>query len=415
MAPLSRPLLPDWRLLERAPRRTTTTTTMSSGERPRGAGWSCGRRTGRRGCRGGGVWASRHPDSVPARCGARGSRAAGGRRRAEGYPNSTGATCSVGRVAISRVIDRVGQVLGGRYRLLAPIGTGASATVYLADDVVLRRRVAVKVLHDALADDSAVPQAVPGRGAQRRRPQPPAHHGGARLGPGRRALPGHRATSAAVRLRGLLDTGHRLDPAQARQVGLEAARALEYAHRRGLDPPRHQAGQPPLRRRGPPAHRRLRPGPGPGRGGLDRARRRRARHRPLRLARAGPGRLARRPQRRLLPRPGDHRVGHRRGPLRRRHHPRHAHGPGRQARPGARRAGRAGARAEAPPACRTPTTAPTPPPSPRCSWPPATSARSPPCRWRAPPPSTAPSSTPRSRPPSTWPSARCGPTSSPRS
>jgi hypothetical protein len=32
-------------------------------------------------------------------------------------------------VAVSRVIDRVGQVLGGRYRLLAPIGTGASASV----------------------------------------------------------------------------------------------------------------------------------------------------------------------------------------------------------------------------------------------------------------------------------------------
>lgn len=55
----------------------------------------------------------------------------------------------------ARAADRVGQVLGGRYRLLAPIGAGASATVYLADDVVLRRRVAVKVLHDALADDAA--------------------------------------------------------------------------------------------------------------------------------------------------------------------------------------------------------------------------------------------------------------------
>jgi hypothetical protein len=44
-------------------------------------------------------------------------------------------------VSNARAADRIGQVLGGRYRLLAPIGTGASATVYLADDVVLRRRV----------------------------------------------------------------------------------------------------------------------------------------------------------------------------------------------------------------------------------------------------------------------------------
>src|SRR3546814_20198394 len=56
-------------------------------------------------------------------------------------------------VVVSRMTDQVGRVLSGRYRLLAPIGTGASAQVYLADDVRLRRRVAVKLLHAALADD----------------------------------------------------------------------------------------------------------------------------------------------------------------------------------------------------------------------------------------------------------------------
>ena len=49
--------------------------------------------------------------------------------------------------------DQIGRVLSGRYRLIAPIGTGASAQVYLADDVRLRRRVAVKVLHAALAEE----------------------------------------------------------------------------------------------------------------------------------------------------------------------------------------------------------------------------------------------------------------------
>src|SRR5262249_38711544 len=58
-------------------------------------------------------------------------------------------------VAMSRIADQVGRVLGGRYRLLAPIGTGASAHVYAADGTRLRRRVAVKVLHAALADDEA--------------------------------------------------------------------------------------------------------------------------------------------------------------------------------------------------------------------------------------------------------------------
>ena len=56
---------------------------------------------------------------------------------------------------MSRMSDQIGRVLGGRYRLVAPIGIGASAQVFLADDVKLRRRVAVKMLHDALADDEA--------------------------------------------------------------------------------------------------------------------------------------------------------------------------------------------------------------------------------------------------------------------
>jgi beta-lactam-binding protein with PASTA domain/tRNA A-37 threonylcarbamoyl transferase component Bud32 len=136
-------------------------------------------------------------------------------------------------VAISRVIDRVGQVLGGRYRLLAPIGTGASATVYLADDVVLRRRVAVKVLHDALADDSQF----------LKRFRAEAHNAAALNHPhimavhdwGQGDVP-YLVTEllGGGSLRALLDTGAQLDLAQARHVGLEAARALDYAHRRGL-------------------------------------------------------------------------------------------------------------------------------------------------------------------------------------
>src|SRR5215470_2831250 len=57
-------------------------------------------------------------------------------------------------MAISGVADLTGRVLAARYRVLAPIGAGASGRVYVADDVRLRRRVAVKVLHAALADDA---------------------------------------------------------------------------------------------------------------------------------------------------------------------------------------------------------------------------------------------------------------------
>jgi len=58
-------------------------------------------------------------------------------------------------VTSTRIVEHIGRVLDGRYRLLTPIGSGASAHVFLADDVRLRRRVAVKVLHPALADDKA--------------------------------------------------------------------------------------------------------------------------------------------------------------------------------------------------------------------------------------------------------------------
>ena len=135
---------------------------------------------------------------------------------------------------MSRLTDQIGRVLGGRYRLIAPIGTGASAQVYLADDVRLRRRVAVKLLHAGLADDEtflrrfrAEAQAAAGLshpnivavydwGDDEGRPFIVTEY----LGGGS--------------LRTVLDEGGLLSPSQALLVGLEATRALEYAHRRGI-------------------------------------------------------------------------------------------------------------------------------------------------------------------------------------
>jgi serine/threonine-protein kinase len=117
--------------------------------------------------------------------------------------------------------------------LLAPIGTGASATVYLADDVVLRRRVAVKVLHDALAGDSSFLKrfrAEAQAAAALNHPNVMAVHDW-----GQGDVP-YLVTEmlAGGSLRGLLDTGARLDLAQTRHIGIEAANALDYAQRRGF-------------------------------------------------------------------------------------------------------------------------------------------------------------------------------------
>jgi len=136
-------------------------------------------------------------------------------------------------VSNARAADRIGQVLGGRYRLLAPIGTGASATVYLADDVVLRRRVAVKVLHDALASDASFLkrfQAEARSAAALNHPHIMAVHDW-----GQGEVP-YLVTELldGGSLRAMLDAGNLLSVAQARNVGVDTARALDYAHRRGF-------------------------------------------------------------------------------------------------------------------------------------------------------------------------------------
>ena len=137
-------------------------------------------------------------------------------------------------MAIPRVIDRVGQVLGGRYRIIASIGTGASATVFLADDVVLRRRVAVKVLHAALADDEAFLRrfrAEAQAAAALNHPNVVAVYDWDQDGD----VP-YLVTEflGGGSLRSMLDASQRLTLSQALVVGLETARGLDYASRQGF-------------------------------------------------------------------------------------------------------------------------------------------------------------------------------------
>jgi beta-lactam-binding protein with PASTA domain/tRNA A-37 threonylcarbamoyl transferase component Bud32 len=129
--------------------------------------------------------------------------------------------------------DQLGRVLGGRYQLVAGIGTGASAQVYLADDSTLRRRVAVKVLHPALATDEAF----------LRRFRAEAQAAAALSHPNVMAVYDWGEDDGPYlvlehlgggSLRTLLDGGARLTLSQALVVGLEAARALDAAHRSGF-------------------------------------------------------------------------------------------------------------------------------------------------------------------------------------
>jgi serine/threonine-protein kinase len=137
-------------------------------------------------------------------------------------------------VVTNRIADHVGRVLGGRYRLLAPIGTGASGHVFVADDITLRRRVAVKVLHTGLAGDESFLRrfrAEAQAAANLNHPNVMRVFDWGEDADGPYLVLEHLGGGS---LRDLLDQGHRLTPSQALLVGLEAARALDYAHRRGL-------------------------------------------------------------------------------------------------------------------------------------------------------------------------------------
>ena len=130
--------------------------------------------------------------------------------------------------------DHVGRVLGERYRLLSPIGTGASAQVFLAEDVSLRRQVAVKVLHPALAEDESFLRrfrAEAQQAAALNHPNAMRVFDWGESSDGPFLVLEHLGGGS---LRDLLDADHLLSPSQALLVGLEAARGLEYAHRRGL-------------------------------------------------------------------------------------------------------------------------------------------------------------------------------------
>ena len=62
------------------------------------------------------------------------------------------------KVTTSTTDPLIGRLIDGRYQVRSRIARGGMATVYLATDLRLERRVAVKVMHGHLADDSQFKQ-----------------------------------------------------------------------------------------------------------------------------------------------------------------------------------------------------------------------------------------------------------------
>ncbi len=138
----------------------------------------------------------------------------------------------------TRLDDEVGRVVSGRYRLVAPLGSGSSAQVFLADDVNLGRQVAVKMLQPALAEDDRF----------LRRFRTEAQTVAAISHPnvvvihdwGEDDVPYLVSEYlAGGSLRAMIDAaatgdGPLLSPSQALLVGLDVCRGLAYAHNAGL-------------------------------------------------------------------------------------------------------------------------------------------------------------------------------------
>ena len=124
------------------------------------------------------------------------------------------------------------RAFGGRYRLLEFVGEGSNARVYVAEDLTLRRRVALKILRADTAERAGFPE----RFADEMRATSALSH--PRVLPvydwGLEPQP-YSVTEylAGGSLAAVLREGYQLTPSQALMVGLEAARALVNIHKGG--------------------------------------------------------------------------------------------------------------------------------------------------------------------------------------
>jgi eukaryotic-like serine/threonine-protein kinase len=134
-----------------------------------------------------------------------------------------------------RVMDLLGRVLQSRYRLDEKLGTGGSARVYAAHDLVLERSVAVKVLHPALGGDARFV----GRFLAEARAAASLQHPGIVGVFDFESVAGDLSYVVLELMEGgslqdLLDESRSVSGEQAARLGADVCAALGFAHRRGI-------------------------------------------------------------------------------------------------------------------------------------------------------------------------------------
>ena len=131
-----------------------------------------------------------------------------------------------------------GRVLGGRYRVVRMVSAGANTLIADAEDTELSRQVTVKLVRPERAESDTFRERF---AADMRTMSTLSHPNIAAVFDWGEEQVGKRTTVYAVvehlaggSLRDLFDRSRYLDPSQALVVGLEACRALDFAHRNGL-------------------------------------------------------------------------------------------------------------------------------------------------------------------------------------
>ena len=138
------------------------------------------------------------------------------------------------RVAGATVRHALDVALGGRYLLAERIAGGGMAAVWKAHDQILDRTVAVKVLHDHLAADDGFRERFRREAISAAKLTHPHVVGLYDTGSDGDQVYLVMEFVDGSTLRDVIAEHGRLDSARAASIGEKVARALDYAHRRGL-------------------------------------------------------------------------------------------------------------------------------------------------------------------------------------
>src|SRR6185503_19217270 len=131
--------------------------------------------------------------------------------------------------------DLTGQVLSGRYRIIAKLGEGAMGAVYLGEHLKIGRRDAIKVLRAGIAGDAeAIARFT--RGARNvsaiRHPNVCTIYDFSDTADGQQFLAMEYVQGET--LKDILDRERRLEPQRALDIAAQVADALQAAHDVGI-------------------------------------------------------------------------------------------------------------------------------------------------------------------------------------